>query len=177
MTHQLLRNQQNEIVRLHSTEPKGSRQQVGQGPTKDPTGFDATISRGITDGPQWMACRGILDTGCEDNWISLEIIKRAGMVSSTVQNTHENILTGFGGEIVESKGTITITWYANNASKTRQTTFLVAEHGPFDLLLGKTFIFSENVFMFSQAALVLRAAPISKGTYMLPAHMLSLNCL
>lgn len=96
------------------------------------------------------------------------------MVSSTVQNTHQNILTGFGGEIIESKGTITITWYANNASKTRQTTFLVAEHGPFDLLLGKEFIFSENIFMFNQAALVLRAAPISKGSYMLPAPMPSL---
>jgi len=172
MTHQLLRNQQNEIIGLQSTEPKGSHQQVGHDPTKDPTGFDATIFHGITDGPQWMACRGILDTGCEDNWISLEIIKRAGMVSSTVQNTHEDVLTGFGGEIVESKGTITITWYANNASKTRETTFLVAEHGPFDLLLGKAFIFSENIFMFNQAALVLRAAPISDGTYMLPAPML-----
>ncbi len=102
----------------------------------------------------------------------LEIIKRAGMVSSTMQNTHEDVLTGFGGEIVESKGPITIIWYANNASKTRETTFLVAEHGPFDLLLGKAFIFSENIFMFNQAALVLRAAPISHGTYMLPAPML-----
>lgn len=67
MTHQLLRNQQNEIIRLLSTGSNGSRQQVGHVPIEDPTGFDATIFRGITDGPQWMACRGILDTGCEDN--------------------------------------------------------------------------------------------------------------
>lgn len=124
-----------------------------------------------------MACRGILDTGCEDNWISLEIIERAGMVPSVVQNTFGNILTGFGGGLVESKGSITITWYVNNASKTRQTTFLVAKHGPFDLLLGNKSIFSENIFIFNEAALVLRAAPISDGMYMLPAFTLSLNLL
>lgn len=39
----------------------------------------------------------------------------------------------------------------------------MVENGPFDLLLGKNFIFSENIFMFNQAALVLRAAPISDG--------------
>ena len=163
MTHQLLRNQQNALARLSSTEPKDRSGQVRREQPDDPTGFDATIFCGIKDGPQWIAGRGILDTGCEDNWISLDIIKRGGMVSSMVRGKNENIYTGFGGKNIEPMGTITITWYANKASKTRQTIFLVEEKGPFDILLGRKFIFSENIFMFNQAALVLRAAPITDG--------------
>ena len=80
-----------------------------------------------------------------------------------LRNAHNNLYTGFGGQNIEPKGTIKITWYANNGTKTRETDFLVVEHSPFDLLLGRQFIFSENIFIFNQAALVLRAAPISDG--------------
>lgn len=163
MTHQLLRNQRNELARLYSDEPRNTTSSQDPRSASDPTAFDATIFCGISDGPQWIAGRGILDSGCEDNWISLDIINRADMVSKMVRIPQSNIYTGFGGQNLEAKGSVLITWYANNASKTRQTTFLVAEHGPFDLLLGKRFIFSENIFMFNQAALVLKAAPITEG--------------
>ena len=188
MTHKLLRNQQNELAQLYSDRVGTPTPSQGRKPTSDPTAFDATIFCGISDGPQWIAGRGILDSGCDDNWISLDIVNRAEMTNKIVQSTQKKIYTGFGGQNMEARGSIIITWYlkhpknvskskrrknklmenryANNASKTRQTTFLVAEHGPFDLLLGKNFIFSENIFMFNQAALVLKAAPITEGEYL-----------
>ena len=95
--------------------------------------------------------------------MSLDIVKRAHLESRVIRSTSSHIYTGFGGQNLEPKGAIKITWYANNAAKTRETDFLVAEQGPFDLLLGRQFIFTENIFIFNQAALVLRAAPISDG--------------
>lgn len=163
ITHQLLRNQQNELAQLYSDRRGTVTPSQGRKPASDPTAFDATIFCGISDGPQWIAGRGILDSGCDDNWISLDIVNRAEMNSNIVQTPDQKIYIGFGGQNMEARGSIIITWYANNASKTRQTTFLVAEHGPFDLLLGKNFIFSENIFMFNQAALVLKAAPITEA--------------
>ncbi|KAL8827984.1 MAG: hypothetical protein Q9191_002853 [Dirinaria sp. TL-2023a] len=163
MTHQLLRNQQHELAQLYSDRPGTITPSQGRKSPLDPTAFDATIFCGIGDGPQWIAGRGILDSGCDDNWISLDIVNRANITNGIVQATQKKRYTGFGGQTIEAKGSIDITWYANNASKTRQTGFLVAEHGPFDLLLGKHFIFSENIFMFNQAALVLKAAPITEA--------------
>ena len=93
----------------------------------------------------------------------MDIIKRAHLDRRVVRSKSSQIYTGFGGQNIEPKGAIKITWYANNASKTRETDFFVVEQGPFDLLLGRQFIFTENIFIFNQAALVLRAAPISDG--------------
>lgn len=78
-----------------------------------------------------------------------------------IRDTQSNLYTGFGNQNVESRGKIEITWYANDRSKTHENKFLVAEQGPFDLLLGRQFMFSEKIFIFNQAALVLRAAPSS----------------
>lgn len=110
MTHQLLRNQQLEIARLSTTGPNGQPTPGSPGPPKDPTAFDAMIFRGMKDGPQWFAGRGTLDSGCEDNWISLDILKRAGMASLVARATQDKIYTGFGGQNIEPQGTISITW-------------------------------------------------------------------
>ena len=108
-----------------------------------------------------------MDTGCDEDWVSMEIIKRAHLENQVARNPDSRIYVGFGGKHIESKHKVKITWYANNSTKTRQTEFLIAEQGPFDLLIGKKFIFSENIFIFNQAALVLRAAPISDRKYRL----------
>ena len=132
-------------------------------PQQDPTHFSASILRSIEDGPRWTVARGMLDSGCVENWVTLDLITRANLERTVIPSTHSSLYTGFGNQNIEPKGKIKITWYANDGSKTRETEFLMADQGPFDLLLGKKFIFSENIFMFNQAALVLRAAPISDG--------------
>ena len=132
-------------------------------PQQDPTIFNASILRSIEDGPEWTVGRGILDSGCGENWVALDFIRRAYLERKITQVPHSSLYTGFGNQNIEPKGKIKITWYANNGSKTRETEFLVADQGPFDLLLGRQFIFSENIFIFNQAALVLRAAPITDG--------------
>ena len=140
----------------------GTDQQT-QLPQQDPTLFRASILRRIEDGPQWTVGRGILDSGCGENWVTLDLIRRAYLETKILPITHSSPYTEFGNQNFEPKGKIKLTWYANDGSKTRETEFLVADQGPFDLLLGRQFIFSENVFRFNQAALVLRAAPITDG--------------
>ena len=142
-------------------QPADSKQ--ARRPQQDPTLFDASILRGIEDGPRWTVGRGILDSGCAENWITIDIIKRAHLEPRIIRVTQSDLYTGFGNQNIESRGKIRITWFANDGFKTRENEFLVAEQGPFDLLLGRQFIFSENIFIFNQAALVLRAAPISDG--------------
>ena len=134
-------------------------------PQQDPTLFNASILRSIEDGPKWTVGRGILDSGCEQNWVTLDLIRRAHLEGKIIRNRHSSLYTGFGNQNIEPKGKISLTWYANEGSKSRETEFLVSDQGPFDLLLGRQFIFSENIFIFNQAALVLRAAPISDGKY------------
>ena len=132
-------------------------------PQQDPTLFSASILRRIEGGPRWTVGRGILDSGCGENWITWDLIRRAHLEPTVIPNTQSSLYIGFGNQNIEPRGKTRITWFANEGSKTRETEFLVADQGPFDLLLGREFIFSENIFIFNQAALVLRAAPISDG--------------
>lgn len=162
MTHQLVREQRFEVNRdpeAVAGPTAGKQHRVRQ---QDPTLFDASILRGIEGGAKWIVGRGILDSGCGENWVTADIIKRAHLERKVIRSKQGGLYTGFGNQNIEPRGKIKITWYANDGSKTRENEFLVAEQGPFDILLGRQFIFSENVFIFNQAALVLTGADLGR---------------
>lgn len=70
-------------------------------------------------GPQWIFCRGKLDPDCKDNWVLLDIVKRADSGSKIAKTDQNHIHIALCGQHVESRGTITLSWYADNASNTR----------------------------------------------------------
>ena len=105
----------------------------------------------------------MLDSGCDDNWVALEFVQRAALESQIRRDIQIRNYAGFGGHHVRPVGEISLTWFANNARKTRYTKFLVVKDGPFDLLLGKHFLFKESIFKFDASALVLHWPKMSKG--------------
>ena len=158
ITHQLLRDQQTDLGRrLAGTAKPTAKQRTQSG--EDPTTFDAYImgANGHVVG------RGLLDSGCDDNWITLDVVKRAGLESTVTKEAYSRTFVGFGGHGVRPIGKIKITWFANNAPKTRETVYYVAEDGPFDVLLGSRFIFRESIFTYDAEALVLKLPKLTDG--------------
>ena len=130
---------------------------------RDPFSFSATIMRALEDDSQHTVVRGQLDTGCEENWISMDVLTRAGLESQLKSHDSAGTYTAFGGEEFEPIGKIEITWYAENAAKSRTTNFLVHGKVPFDMVLGRIWIAEESIFVFNKPALALRMGNFTKG--------------
>jgi hypothetical protein len=133
--------------------------------TSDPFSFSATIICAHEDDGEHTAARGKLDSGCDEDWISFEVIKRAGLEAEMAPVENPTTYTAFGGEEFQPIGIIDVTWYAQNAGLSRKTTFLVHDAVPFDMVLGKVFIKEESIFVFNKPALALRQARFTKGRY------------
>ncbi|KAI9375787.1 hypothetical protein BJX61DRAFT_539518 [Aspergillus egyptiacus] len=130
----------------------------------DPFSFTATIMNTLHDEAGRTICRGQLDSGCEDNWVSSELISRLGIMErvSQINEAARTSYIGFGGDSFVPAGTITLTWYASNSASTKETAFFVHGHVPFDMVLGRKFIAEESVFVFHKPALALRQGKFSK---------------
>jgi len=124
----------------------------------DPTSSSLTIWACVKDGEaKYIGAKCLLDSGCNDNWISLEVLKRGGIethMEKLPRGDHKYV--GFDGNACFPLGKVTIRSFMKIAATARETTFLVAENGPFDVVLGKKFIISANVITVDQTALPLR---------------------
>ncbi|KAF2229070.1 hypothetical protein EV356DRAFT_511799 [Viridothelium virens] len=100
--------------------------------------------------------RAHLDSGCRDDWISQKVVERAGLREQLRPVENFGAFIGFGGQVLEPRHVIDVTWFAKNATVSRTTSFLVHEHVPFDMVLGKVFIRKESIFMLNEPALALR---------------------
>lgn len=131
----------------------------------DPFSFTATIMRPYQDNSNHTLARGKLDSGCDDNWISTAIIERAGLSNEVILQPTDDptTYTAFGGQKFKPLGSIVVSWFAVNLSVSKETNFLVLDDIPSDIVLGKTFILEEGVFMFSKPALALRQSKLSTG--------------
>jgi hypothetical protein len=101
----------------------------------DNTQISVTIWSGDAE---WVGARGVLDTGCKENWVTWDIVKRIGIQEQIEKFPRESEHISFDNHPVVPMGRCTITWYANKAAKTRVTDFLIAERDPYDCFLGKT---------------------------------------
>ncbi|KAH6664982.1 hypothetical protein B0J14DRAFT_661092 [Halenospora varia] len=128
----------------------------------DPFSFSATIIKPHEDDVAAVVARGELDSGCENDWISTEIVKRAKLEGEIARISDPTVYTAFGGQTFQPHGIIDITWYATNAGVSRTTSFLVHDAVPFDIVLGKIFIRDESIFVFSKPALALRQGKFTK---------------
>ncbi|KAH0547948.1 hypothetical protein GP486_008311 [Trichoglossum hirsutum] len=130
--------------------------------TSDPFSFSATIIHAHEDDSEHTVARGKLDSGCDENWISTEVLMRAGIEDQVDTIEDSETYTAFGGEEFEPVGKVDITWYAINALKSRGASFLVHPAAPFDMILGRIFIAEESIFMFNKPALALRVAAVGQ---------------
>jgi hypothetical protein len=107
-----------------------------------------------------------LDSGCDLNWISTRILKRAGLEDKQEKAKNDGAWLGFSGgeELIVPQGTITLTWYSVNASYTHRHEFLVHDQVPFDVVLGSEFIIEEGwKKSFNDPVLALRYSELSDG--------------
>ena len=133
----------------------------------DPFSFRATIIYPHTDESEHTVACGKLDSGCDENWISSELLTRARLENQVEPTEDQRIYVAFGGAEIEPMGTVAVTWYAVNASKSRKTTFLVHDNVPFDMVLGRIFIKEESIFLFNKPALALRQGKFTKGSHVI----------
>lgn len=152
------------VAKLHAAMSKNRSTWV---PTESGTfSFTATILNPLEDGSEQTFCRELLDSGCEDNWVSSEIITRAGLLSqiNASDQLEDAFFTGFGGDSFSPTGVITLTSrYASNSATSKKTAFFVHTSVPFDMILGRKWIREESIFVFDKPALALRQGKISKG--------------
>ncbi|KAF5640453.1 hypothetical protein F52700_3603 [Fusarium sp. NRRL 52700] len=87
-----------------------------------------------------------LDSGCEQNWISSRVLKRAQVEGNKEDIKSAKAWLGFNGQsdLIVPKATITLTWYSVNAAYTHRHEFLVHDDVPFDVVLGSDFIIEEG---------------------------------
>lgn len=125
--------------------------------------FTATILVPHQNGFERTLGRAQLDSGCDDNWVSSELLSRAGLLDQVQELDKKPHYLGFDGESSGAAGSIDLTWRANNSSVTRKTTFLVHNSAPFDMVLGKRFMTQERLFEFNKLALTPLMGKLSKG--------------
>ena len=113
-----------------------------------------------------------MDTGCDDNWISEDLLIRAGLMESMKAVDSEEAFLGFGGVAFKPLGAMEITWFGINTSKSWKNHFLVHRDGPFDMVLGSTWITEDSLLTLSQPALALRMTNLTKDKYIVSRRSL-----
>jgi hypothetical protein len=149
----------------------GTQARIEDVQPKNSFSFDVRIMSSANGNEQYTPVRALLDTGSPVNWISLEVLQRANSEAllGTIKTTLPYI--GFGGH-VEPCGETQITWCAaSNPQKSWKLPFLVLEHAPFDMVLGRRFIIEGNVLLLNEAVLALRHSDLSKGMTFNPTQI------
>ncbi|UPK95781.1 hypothetical protein LCI18_006716 [Fusarium solani-melongenae] len=132
--------------------------------TDPPFLFPFVIVPDDPQAPSSAPFRVKLDSGCDLNWISTRILKRAGLEDKQKEAKSDRAWLGFssGEELILPQGTITLTWYSVNASYTHRHEFLVHDQVPFDVVLGSEFIIEEGwKKSFNDPVLALRYSDLS----------------
>jgi len=91
-----------------------------------------------------MRAKGLLDTQGSGNWISRDLVKRAGLQDKVSLVTDNKTFIDSQGSRYKPEHHIELTWYPNRSTTTRVTDFLISDGGPFDVLFGKEFLEDER---------------------------------
>ncbi|RDL37958.1 uncharacterized protein BP5553_05391 [Venustampulla echinocandica] len=103
---------------------------------------DATIiiDKQSGEGPsrfRYIPVRAKMDTGCDDNLISHELLTDNGVVETMlVPNDENKEFMSVQGFRFSPEYQIELTWYQDREMKARQSVFHVVKDAPFDILLG-----------------------------------------
>lgn len=115
----------------------------------------------------YVPVRGKMDTGCDVNLISTEIIQRGKIKDDQVEGLDEEIeLNGLEGTKYTLKKKIQLTWYLNRGMKSRVADFYIVEDGSFDVILGALF------WRIRKQIRLVPAKAVETSRYALPTYFL-----
>jgi hypothetical protein len=93
-----------------------------------------------SQGLLYIPLRAKMDTGCDHNLVSMDILRREGIKEDQIEILDEEIeLTGLEGTKYTLKKKITFTWYLKRNMKSRVGDFYIVEDESFDVILGALF--------------------------------------
>ena len=116
-----------------------------------------------------------LDSGCEDNWISLTKMEENKLGVDDIQALPEgeqagelsSTFTDFSGNDVSPYGQVQLRWRASGSGKSENTVFYVIdnENAPFDCLFGRTFMDEHDggPNFFKKPVLINAGKPLTPG--------------
>ena len=113
----------------------------------------------------------LIDTGCDDDWISQSKVDELGLedyVEDPDDESAHTTFTTFSGEEMSPTGQVAITWSADSTGKSVTTLAYITDTGPFDFLLGANFYWGAGgEDFFKEPLLILRqkAGKPSPGAY------------
>lgn len=121
---------------------------------------------------KYVPARAKLDTGCEENLVSLEFLKSNEVQQSLLKiipEDHEIALDGLDSTCVP-EFEIRLSWYQGNELKMRKSKFLVVRDPPFDILIGtKRFVHDFTTdFRMPNPVLVIARRSKTRGIPLLP---------
>lgn len=114
----------------------------------------------------WYPIQATFDTGTSENWISADTVAR---LKYDVENVPKATYYTFTGETLESSKVIReVRWRIDtgtgSSARSRWADFRIAPKGaPFVVLFGTDLIFSEDIFSFNDAALILTKGDEAEG--------------
>lgn len=123
---------------------------------------------------QWIPYHAVIDTGCEDDWISLQCVQKLGLETEIEEITPEDDEFGkefvaFNGQSMVPTGKVYIYWEAQSTGRTVETDALIAENGPFDFLIGANFYMGmDGPSYFAEPDLIMKTKKPSQGTVVSP---------
>ena len=94
---------------------------------------------------------GLLDSGARHNWISRDLVVRLGLCP--VKLAEQADFEDFQGGVLTAYEHVKLNRYGKSKC-TREGYFTVAEKGPFDIVIGSDFLFSEKVFTYNGTVLM-----------------------
>ena len=115
---------------------------------------------------EWHRVEATFDTGTPENWISMDTVAR---LNYSIQKVENSTYYTFTGETLHSSEVIRqVRWCIDTGigpdTRSRYTSFRIAPHGaPFMVLFGRDLIFSEDIFSFNEANLILTKADETAG--------------
>ena len=114
---------------------------------------------------KWFTLTANFDSGTTENWITKNVVDLLQHVIVTVPYTKYQT---FSGETLDSSLLVhDILWHGDGTSaRSRSTDFrVIGNSAPFEVLFGSDFIFSESVYSFNEANLILTKVKETPGTF------------
>lgn len=99
----------------------------------------------------WSVVIGLLDSGARHNWISRDIVLRLGLCP--VRLVEKADFEDFQGGTLTAYERVKLVWHGSKVKRTWEGYFMVAEKGPFDIVIGSDFLFSEKVLTYDGTVL------------------------
>ncbi|KAL8845066.1 MAG: hypothetical protein Q9176_000738 [Flavoplaca citrina] len=105
---------------------------------------------------RYVHVRAKMDTGCDDNLITMTVVEKAGIHKSNLLEIPANEMVelhGLEGAKCTPLYETILTWYQDGDMKMREHKFYVVEKGPFDMLIGSR-RFAEDLAAHDNPALI-----------------------